>query len=193
MMRIDGWFMTMTAAVAVTIGGLGASSRWALVTASQDETAPPAEQREDDMPKEKITLGLDDAAEEFELELSVDADQRAQGLMEREEIDEHGGMLFIYPDAKERGYWMKNCLVDIDMIFLDEEGRITAVHQAKKELPRQPGESEWDYEDRLKRYSSRRPAQFVIEVKAGTIKRLGLKAGQLVELDVERLATLAKD
>lgn len=147
----------------------------------------------DETPKEKIPLGLGDAAEQFELELAVDDDQRAQGLMDREEIAEHGGMLFIYPEAEDRGFWMKNCIIDIDMIFLDEEGRITAVHAAKKELPRQPGESEWDYEDRLKRYPSRRPAQFVIEVRAGTIKRLGLKAGQLVEMEVERLAKLGKE
>jgi uncharacterized membrane protein (UPF0127 family) len=152
---------------------------------------PPAE---DETPKEKVSLGIDEAtAEEFELELAVTPAERERGLMEREEIDEHGGMLFIYPEPGQRGFWMKNCLIDIDMIFLDEEGRITAVHAAKKELPRQPGESEWDYEDRLKRYPSRRPAQFCIEVQAGTIKRLGLKAGQLVELDVERLSKLAEN
>jgi uncharacterized membrane protein (UPF0127 family) len=169
---------------------------WPLASAGQSGLAqdpPPAPPVEDETPKEKVTLGLDDAAEEYELELAVNADQRAQGLMEREEIEEHGGMLFIYPDAEERGFWMKNCIIDIDMIFLDEEGRITAVHQAKKELPQQPDESEWDYEDRLKRYPSRRPAQFVIEVKAGTIKRLGLKPGHLVDLDVERLAKLAEN
>lgn len=144
-------------------------------------------------PTEAVTLGLTDTAEEFELELAVDSDQRAQGLMEREEIEEHGGMLFIYPEEGQRSFWMKNCLVDIDMVFLDDEGRITATHEAKKELPQQPGESEWDYEDRLKRHPSRRPSQFVIEVKAGAIKRLGLKAGQMIELDVERLAKLGKD
>jgi hypothetical protein len=55
------------------------------------------------------------AGEVFKLEIAADARSRARGLMERTEIDEHGGMLFIYRDVRRRSFWMKNCLVDIDL------------------------------------------------------------------------------
>lgn len=69
---------------------------------------------------------------------------------------------------------MRDCPIDIDIIFLDPSGRITAMHHMPAEPPRDPetepetGVPSTDkYEQRLKRYPSRYPAQFVIELAGG--------------------------
>jgi uncharacterized membrane protein (UPF0127 family) len=139
-------------------------------------------------PREEIVI----AGETFKLEIAADAPSRAKGLMGREEIDEHGGMLFIYRDVRRRSFWMKNCLVDIDLLYLGSKGRVVSCHKMKKETPRRKEETEAAYEWRLKSYRSRRPAQFVIELKAGSIDRLKLEPGQTIELDYSRLRKMAR-
>jgi uncharacterized membrane protein (UPF0127 family) len=62
----------------------------------------------------------------------------------------------------------------------------------KKEPPRGADETEAAYEWRLKAYRSQRPAQFAIELKAGSIDRLKLKRGQTVEMDLARLKRMAR-
>ena len=133
--------------------------------------------------KEQIII----AEETFKLEVAADDKTRAKGLMGRKSIDEHGGMIFIYKRARPQSFWMKNCLIDIDILYLDSRGRIVSMHKMKKEPPRGQHETAFDYERRLKRYPSGRPAQFIIELKPSSIDRLKLKVGQTIELDLPKL------
>lgn len=135
------------------------------------------------IPKEEVVIGQ----ETFKLEVAANEKSRAQGLMNRKTIDDDGGMIFIYKGAQFRRFWMKNCLVDIDLLYLDGRGRIVSLHKMKKEPPRSENESVIDYERRLKRYPSRRPAQFIIELKAGSIDRLKAKVSETIELDLPKL------
>ncbi len=131
-------------------------------------------------------------AEPFELELANDDASRAYGLQGRTEIPPHGGMLFIFPDADIRSFWMEDCLVDIDIIFLDPQGRITATHQMRAEPPRRSDEAEAAYRSRLPRYSSVHPAQFAIELAAGTLQQQNLEVEDKIELDLRRLKALVR-
>ena len=128
----------------------------------------------------------------FDLELALDQAARARGLMGVEEIPEDGGMLFVFPEPAHQGFWMANCLTDIDIIYLDAFGRVTATHRMAAEPPRQPDESTFAYHNRLPRYPSRRPAQFVIELKAGWLDQLDLKVEDKIELDLDRLKAMAE-
>ncbi|MBX3374161.1 MAG: DUF192 domain-containing protein [Phycisphaeraceae bacterium] len=130
--------------------------------------------------------------ERFRMEVAADEAAIARGLMERADIPADGGMIFIFPDSALRSFWMKNCLVDIDIAFLDGQGRITALHAMKAEPPRGPGESEDAYSQRLRRYTSGLPAQFALEFRAGTIRRLELRLEERIELDLPRLKRLAR-
>jgi uncharacterized membrane protein (UPF0127 family) len=159
-----------------------------LLLAAAARGAEPKKPDAKEPPREEVVI----AAEAFRLEIAADPVARARGLMERAEIDEHGGMLFIYRDVRRRSFWMKNCLVDIDLIYLGSKGRIVGCHKMKKEPPRRETETDAVYEWRLKSYRSRRPAQFVIELKAGSIDRLKLERGQTVELDYSRLRKMAR-
>jgi uncharacterized membrane protein (UPF0127 family) len=116
--------------------------------------------------------------------------------MGRSRIDESGGMLFVFPtkQVQRQAFWMKNCLVDIDIVYLDPLGKVTATHRMKAEPPQGHDESDAAYEARLRQhtYPSGYPAQFAIELKAGWLDQLNLKIEDRIELDLDRLKALAR-
>lgn len=135
----------------------------------------------------------------FRLEIADTPEKRFKGLSHRTEIPENGGMLFIFPreHVRVQQFVMRDCSVDIDIIYLDPSGRIVAMHEMKVEPPRgpdegKPGEINEKYERRLKAYSSRYPAQFVIEIKGGTLPKMQLKEGDKVDLPLAALKARAR-
>lgn len=132
--------------------------------------------------------------ETFHLEIAADETTRTRGLMHRQSIPEDGGMLFIFPRAEYQSFWMGYCLFDIDIIYLDAQGRVTATHKMKKRDPRQDDETVAEYEQRVRRdsYPSYYPAQFVIELPGGWLDRLNLRVEDKIALDLPRLKAMAR-
>lgn len=146
----------------------------------------------------------------YTLDIAADPDRRLLGLGGREEIAEHGGMIFVFPRSQVgvQNFVMRDCPIDIDIIYTDGVGRVLAFHEMKKDPRREdegvPGLLDPDdmtkeqldayqkYEGRLKKYSSTYPATFAIELKAGSIKKLGVREGDLVKLDHAGLKKMAK-
>tara|TARA_R110000782_G_scaffold13976_20_gene41033 strand:+ start:10066 stop:10575 length:510 start_codon:yes stop_codon:yes gene_type:complete len=124
---------------------------------------------------------------DFTLELVADQATREKGLGGVESIPENGGMLFSFPDSQIRQFVMRDCLVPIDIIFLDSDGRIVAMHHMPVEEPRGADETALQYERRLKRYSSRFNARYAIELQGGMLDELDLQSGQQIRLDTKRL------
>lgn len=127
----------------------------------------------------------------FWVEPALDEPTRIKGLGGRASIPEDGGMLFVFTFATVQQFVMRDCTFDIDIAFLDNAGRVVAFHTMLMD-PRKPGESDNDYEMRLKRYSSKFAARMALEVRGGTFATLGLKEGDILELDVEGLKRRAK-
>jgi len=102
------------------------------------------------------------AEETFLLEIADTTRERAQGLSNRAELADHGGMLFVFDEVSYHGFWMKDTLIPLDIIWLDENRRVVGITQnaTPDSYP------EVFYPDA--------PALFVIEVPAGTISRLGV-------------------
>jgi hypothetical protein len=134
----------------------------------------------------------------FHLEVAETQEKRFHGLSDRTEIAADGGMIFLFARAQPLQFVMRDCPIPIDIIFVDGSGRIVALHQMKTEEPRRPDEpktedpSQDKYENRLVRYPSRFAAQFVIELKGGALPSLGLKEGDKLPLDADRLKAMAK-
>ncbi len=105
---------------------------------------------------------------EFQIEIADDAQERSQGLMFRESLDEQSGMLFIYPTPRIASFWMKNTLISLDMLFIDAEGRIASI--ATETVPLS-----------LKSVSSGVPVLTVLEIDAGDSERLGIRVGDTVK------------
>ncbi len=123
----------------------------------------------------------------WRLVVAADDDSRSRGLGGRASLPEDGGMIFIFPESEVRAFWMAECLIPIDLLFLDRFGTIVATHEMPPEPPRGEGESESAYRARLPMYPSRRPAIFAIELPAGSIRSLGLTVNARIPLDADRL------
>ena len=118
----------------------------------------------------------------YDLELAADPASRERGLSGRTAIEPRGGMLFAFPDDAPRTFWMRDCLVDIDIVFLDRSGRVVAAHRMRAEPARQPHESAEQYLLRLRHYPSLAPARFAVELRAGSLSQLGLSVGSRVDV-----------
>jgi len=140
------------------------------------------------LPREKFTF----FGQEWDCELCLDDISRSTGMGAREEFPAGTAMIFVHPRASLLSFWMKDCLVDMDMVFVDSEGKISAMHEAKKQTLRSRSQTLDGYEGTLVRYSSNRRAQFVIEVPAGTIARVKPQLGQVVAIDWKALVARAK-
>jgi uncharacterized membrane protein (UPF0127 family) len=132
------------------------------------------------------------AGETFKLELALNNKARARGLMERTSIPKGEGMLFVFPDAINRSFWMKNCLIPLDIMFLDSRGTVTAVHNMPIEEPRAPSESEFAYDSRLGHYWSNSPSRFAIELEAGELNRLGITVNDRIVMDFNFLRSITQ-
>lgn len=78
---------------------------------------------------DQVLLRGDWGQARFSVEVADDAATRAQGLMHVETMPRASGMLFVYPFARQVGFWMKNTLIPLDMVFMDETGTVVKVHQ----------------------------------------------------------------
>jgi uncharacterized membrane protein (UPF0127 family) len=140
------------------------------------------------LPREKFTF----FGEEFDCELCLTPASRNAGMGARTEFPEGTAMIFVHPTPMLLNYWMKDCLIDMDMVMVDDKGVICALHEAVRERLRTKGESLQDYEDRLRRYLSNRRAKFVLEFPSGTIARLQPKLGQRIAIDWKSLDARAE-
>jgi uncharacterized membrane protein (UPF0127 family) len=109
----------------------------------------------------------------FTLEIADDAASRQRGYMFRDHVGEHDGMLFVFDTSDIHGFWMKNCRVALDIIWLDERFRVVDIARTRQPCP-PDGECPNVYPMRVARY--------VLEVAAGTSEREGLKLGDPIVL-----------
>ncbi|MDQ3561731.1 MAG: DUF192 domain-containing protein [Thermoproteota archaeon] len=107
------------------------------------------------------------------VEVQDDREEFPRGLMFRNHLPWNAGMLFAFNEEEPQTFWMKNTLIPLDMIFVDSSSKIIDI---KENVP--PCEQE-----ECPNYTSREPAQFVLEVNAGFVQEKGVKIG-------DRLATL---
>ena len=110
----------------------------------------------------------------IEVEAAINPAERSQGLMYRSSMDEDKGMLFLFEQMEMQSFWMKNTLIPLDILFIDNKGVINTIHRntvpySEKSLP------------------SKQRSQFVVEVKGGYCQKHAIKEGDLIEykLDVK--------
>lgn len=110
----------------------------------------------------------DNKIHELTVELAIDADQREQGLMFRRSMAPDHGMLFDFGETRRVMMWMKNTHLALDMLFVDKRGIVRTIHQDA--VP---------FSEAI--IDSGEPVAFVLELNAGTVKRLGIKPGDRLE------------
>nr|WP_321444739.1 DUF192 domain-containing protein [uncultured Cohaesibacter sp.] len=113
---------------------------------------------------EELIIQSDDKDHVFSIEIAADDPARAKGLMYRTKIEPNHGMLFDFEQTEQIYMWMKNTYISLDMLFVDKAGVITHIVTNTTPLSETI-------------ISSGGPVRYVLEVKAGTARRLGLKRG----------------
>jgi len=103
----------------------------------------------------------------FRIELAETDPLRQRGLMFRNEMAPDAGMLFTYKRDRVISMWMANTYLPLDMLFIESDGRISRIAESTIPLSRES-------------ISSRKRARGVLELNAGTVRRLGLSVGDRV-------------
>lgn len=111
----------------------------------------------------------------FTTELATNEVAREHGLIMRTSLAADRGMLFVFPDTAPRGFWMKNTLIPLDILYFDAERRLVS---AQLDVP--PCKA-----DPCPIYPSTGPARYVLELSAGTAKRIGVRAGDTLAIEGE--------
>jgi len=109
----------------------------------------------------------------FSVELAVTDEERSRGLMFRRSVPESYGMLFDFKRDQEVTMWMRNTYVSLDMIFIQSDGRIRRIAEST--------ETESD-----KIIPSGGQVRAVLEVAAGTARKLGIEPGDRVATPIFR-------
>ena len=105
----------------------------------------------------------------FRVEVAITPEEHARGLMYRSHLDADAGMLFVFEEPAVQRFWMKNTLIPLDMIFITPELRIAGI--VANAAP----------ETETERMVPAR-SQYVLEIAGGLSERLGVRAGETVEL-----------
>ncbi len=109
-------------------------------------------------------LRWDGGQARFTVELADDFDERAIGLMHRTSLPAAAGMLFAYEQSQNVAFWMRNTLIALDMVFIDETGTVVGVHANAVPGDETP-------------IPSKVPVQFVLEIGGGLAARIGIAPG----------------
>ncbi len=116
---------------------------------------------------DRIDIRTDRGDVSYSVEIADDLEERARGLMFREEMPRDAGMIFIYPEAQPMAFWMKNTPLPLDIIFISRRGVICGIAEnttpfSEKSIP------------------SGCAAQVALEVNAGEAAAQGLRRGAAV-------------
>lgn len=107
---------------------------------------------------------------EFFLEVADAYEEQRRGLMYRKTMRDNWGMIFVYPYDEVHQFWMKNTYLSLDMLFIGGDGVVRGI---VADVPPLTLESRGISE----------PSRHVLELKAGTCARLGIKAGTVMRLE----------
>ena len=101
----------------------------------------------------------------FKVEIADTPQERRQGLMYRKELAVDRGMLFIFDKEDHHGFWMKNTLIPLDIIWLDKNKQVIHIEENVQSCQ----------EDTCPAVYPKQKALSVLELNAGEVQQLGLK------------------
>lgn len=116
------------------------------------------------LPSIEVTIGT----ERLTLEVADDPSEQETGLMFRKSMPADHGMLFVFKWGEVRSFWMRNTLIPLDIIYLDEAAKVLNVERM---IPLDESAVRSDGK-----------ARYAIELNAGEAKRIGVKRGDVVAL-----------
>lgn len=120
---------------------------------------------------EKLYFDLTVGKVPLKVEVAALPKEREKGLMFRDSMGDHEGMLFIFREGTKQRFWMKNTRIPLDIGYFSSKGSLVEVHKAKPyDLSGVPSKS--------------RDIQFVLELNEGAYKQLGIRIGDRIDLGI---------
>ena len=139
---------------AAQMGRLIAASLACLAAATTFAQAPQMH-----LPRVQLSAGM----HRIDAQVAATPDQRAVGLMWRQEMPGHEGMLFIFEQPATQCFWMKNTLIPLTAAFVADDGTIVNLADMKPQT--------------TDSHCSTQPVRYVLEMNQGWFAKRGLKAG----------------
>ncbi|MFI5380191.1 MAG: DUF192 domain-containing protein [Tepidisphaerales bacterium] len=127
-------------------------------------SVPPGERPQTGLPTVTMRLG----GKACTLEVVRTERTRRIGLMFRDSMPADHGMIFVFAEPEELGFYMRNTRIPLDIVYVGGDQRIVSIHQMK------PFDEHTTPSDG--------PAKWAIELNDGTAARLGLNAGDKLEI-----------
>lgn len=107
--------------------------------------------------------------QEIHIEIATTLQEKKEGLCCRNSLPERQGMLFVYDQPGDYGFWMKNTRIPLDMYWISAEKKI--VHIEHSVRPDSYPQS----------FRSPIPAQYILETNAGFAKKHSITVGDQAE------------
>jgi uncharacterized protein len=117
-------------------------------------------------------------SEKIQVQIARSQEETSRGLMYRRSMSDSQGMLFVFEGMTERSFWMKNTYLSLDMIFIDDKGKVVHIIHEVPPLSRTSRKSKF-------------PCKYVLEVNAGRANSAGITIGSMmnsIPLDALSLA-----
>lgn len=118
-----------------------------------------AQQAQTDLPRTTLQAGM----YQMDVQVAATPEQRAIGLMFRQNMPEYEGMLFVFEQATPQCFWMKNTLLPLTAAFVADDGSIVNLADMQPQTTTS--------------HCSEKPVRFVLEMKQGWFAKRGLKKG----------------
>lgn len=115
------------------------------------------------LPRVKLTTGM----HVIDAQVASSPEQRMTGLMFRQEMPQHEGMLFVFEYPAQQCFWMKNTLLPLSVAFVADDGTIVNIDEMQPQT--------------LDSHCSARPVRYVLEMNKGWFSKKGIKAGTRLE------------
>ena len=111
----------------------------------------------------KLTAGM----HSIDAQLAATSEQRQVGLMFRKDMPQHEGMIFVFEQASQQCFWMKNTLLPLSAAFVADDGTIVNIEDMKPQT--------------LDSHCSAKPVRYVLEMNKGWFAKKGIKAGSKLQ------------
>jgi len=119
----------------------------------------------------RLVVSTADGKVDLSVEVADTSEERAAGLMGREDLAPYDGMAFLWAEPVRATFWMKDTLIPLSIAFWDERGRIVTI------LDMDPCEAE-----PCPSYTAGEPHVGAVEVEQGVLDERGVEVGDRVEL-----------
>lgn len=153
-MESKNYFFNMPSKVRRFIGAMAAVTTLLLPGWTAAQQMPQL-----DLQRAKLSAGM----HVIDAQLALTPQERQIGLMQRKDMPQHEGMLFVFEQVAEQCFWMKNTLLPLTAAFVADDGTIVNTADMKPET--------------TDSHCSAKPVRYVLEMNKGWFTKKGIKPG----------------